>query len=138
MDYACFLNDVFSYQKEIQFEGEVHNLVLVVEHFLGVDRWQARDIVNDLMTARLQQFEHILANDMRTLFEEYELDDRAQQMLLKYADGLKDWVAGILEWHAKGARYTEAELRRNAFPTASLLPTGLGTSAAWLPASISV
>ncbi len=24
-DYACLLNDVFSYQKEIQFEGEFHN-----------------------------------------------------------------------------------------------------------------
>ena len=29
-DYACMLNDIFSYQKEIQFEGELHNSVLVV------------------------------------------------------------------------------------------------------------
>ena len=29
-DYACLLNDVFSYQKEIEYEGEVHNGVLVV------------------------------------------------------------------------------------------------------------
>ncbi len=33
-DYACMLNDVFSYQKEIQFEGELHNMVLVVQNFL--------------------------------------------------------------------------------------------------------
>src|SRR5258706_16430705 len=33
-DYACLLNDVFSYVKEIQFEGEIHNCVLVVQNFL--------------------------------------------------------------------------------------------------------
>jgi germacradienol/geosmin synthase len=134
-DYACFTNDVFSYQKEVEFEGEVHNIVLVVEKFMGVDRWQARDIVNDLMTARMQQYEHILANDLPGLFDEFELDDDARQALTWYADNFKDWMSGIMEWHRKCARYTEAELRRNRFPAASLLPSGLGTSAAWLPAA---
>ncbi|MBP2324555.1 germacradienol/geosmin synthase [Kibdelosporangium banguiense] len=137
MDYACFANDVFSYQKEIEFEGESHNLVLVIEKYLGVNRWQARDIASNLMTARMQQFEHIGADDLPVLFDEYELDDDAQQLLLRHAEGLKDWMSGILEWHRKCARYTEAELRRNAYPAATLLPHGLGTSAAWLPASIS-
>ena len=36
-DYACLLNDVFSYQKEIEFEGEIHNCVLVVQNFLDCD-----------------------------------------------------------------------------------------------------
>ena len=31
----CLLNDMFSYRKEIEFEGEVHNAVLVVRNFLG-------------------------------------------------------------------------------------------------------
>nr|WP_042188129.1 geosmin synthase [Kibdelosporangium sp. MJ126-NF4] len=130
MDYACFVNDLFSYQKEIEFEGEVHNLVLVIESFLGVDRWQARDITADLMTARMKQFEHILANDYPVLFDEFQLDEEARTMLIAYADGLKYWMSGILEWHRKCARYTEAELRRDQNPSA-LLPTGLGTSAAW-------
>ncbi|MET0235920.1 MAG: germacradienol/geosmin synthase [Kibdelosporangium sp.] len=138
MDYACFTNDVFSYQKEIQYEGEVHNIVLVIEKFLGVNRWQARDITANLMTARMEQFEHIVDNDLPVLFDEYELDEEAQQMLVRYVDGLKDWMSGILEWHTKCARYTEAELRRQAHPAATLLPNGLGTSAAWLPASISI
>jgi germacradienol/geosmin synthase len=110
----------------------------VIEKFLDVDRWQARDIANNLMTARMEQFEHIVADDLPVLFDEYELSADAQQMLIRYADELKDWMSGILEWHRKCARYTEAELRRNAYPAATLLPNGLGTSAAWLPASISV
>ncbi|CAM3394133.1 germacradienol/geosmin synthase [Kibdelosporangium persicum] len=132
MDYACFTNDLFSYQKEIEFEGELHNIVLVIEQFLGVDRWQARDITAALMTARREQFDHVLANDLPALFDEFEMAGETRQVLLRYAGGLKDWMSGILEWHRKCARYTEAELRRGRNPSA-LLPTGLGTSAAWRP-----
>jgi germacradienol/geosmin synthase len=52
-DYACLTNDVFSYQKEIEFEGELNNGVLVVQKFLGIGREQAVLVVNDLMTSRL-------------------------------------------------------------------------------------
>lgn len=132
-DYACFTNDLFSYQKEIEFEGELHNLVLVVENFLGVDRWKARDVVADLMTARMRQFEHIIANDLPALFDDFALDEPVRVILTRHADDLKEWMSGILEWHRKCVRYTEAELRRTRASGTprdfSFLPTGLGTSA---------
>jgi germacradienol/geosmin synthase len=40
-DYCCFLNDIFSYQKEIEFEGEVNNIVLVLQKFLDVGKDEA-------------------------------------------------------------------------------------------------
>ena len=132
-DYACFTNDLFSYQKEVQFEGEMHNLVVVIENFLSVDRFRARDIVADLMAARMRQFEHIVANDLPVLFEELALDGRVRDGLTGHADGLKEWMSGILEWHRQCARYTEPELwRRRPGADAvgcSFLPTGIGTSA---------
>lgn len=139
-DYACFTNDLFSYQKEIEFEGELHNIVLVVENFLEVDRLRARDIVADLMTARMRQFEHIVANDLPALFDDFSLDETARAILTRHADDLKEWMSGILEWHRRCVRYTEAELRRSRTPSApagfSLLPTGLGTSAARIAAPV--
>jgi germacradienol/geosmin synthase len=136
-DYACFTNDLFSYQKEIEFEGEVHNLVLVIENFLGVDRLTARDITNKLMTARMQEFEHIVRTDLPALFDDHDLDDDAREILTRHADDLKEWMSGILEWHRRCVRYTEAELLRlrgKATPPAfSFLPTGLGTSAVRIP-----
>ncbi|WP_020667245.1 terpene synthase family protein [Amycolatopsis nigrescens] len=134
-DYACFTNDLYSYQKEIEFEGELHNMVLVVQKFLNVDRWQARDIVADLMKARMEQFEHLVAEDLPALFEDFELDEQARASLTRHAEGLKEWMSGIMEWHVKCVRYTEPELqrlRREALPSARFpfLPTGLGTSAA--------
>ncbi|WP_067608134.1 terpene synthase family protein [Nocardiopsis listeri] len=138
-DYACFTNDLFSYQKEVEFEGEVHNLVLVVENFLDLDRHQASMVVADLMRARMEQFEHILANDLPKLFEDFDLDEHTRSVLTRDADDMKEWMSGILEWHRKCVRYTETEQRRlrsplnvrDSVPLAyAWAPTGLGTSAA--------
>jgi germacradienol/geosmin synthase len=131
-DYACFTNDLYSYQKEIEYEGEVHNLVLVVENFLGVDRLAARDVVADLMRVRMEEFEHIVAVDLPAMFEELDLSEGARKVLTRQAEDLKEWMSGILEWHRKSLRYPEAELQRNRPTTKafSLLPSGLGTSAA--------
>jgi germacradienol/geosmin synthase len=141
MDYACLVNDLFSYQKEVQFEEETHNMVLVVEQFLGLHRLAARDVVADLMTGRMQQFEHILANDLPALCDELGLDDDVRTALAHYADGLKDWMSGILEWHRRCVRYTEAELHRLHAPSTPdpaprrppFAPTGLGTTSTRLP-----
>lgn len=140
-DYACFTNDLFSYQKEIEFEGEVHNLVLIVEHFFDVDLHTARDIVADLMRARMEQFEHILANDLPKLLADFDLDEATSRALLRDTENMKEWMSGILEWHRRCVRYTEAEQRRLRTPKNvrdhvpldhAWAPTGLGTSAARL------
>jgi germacradienol/geosmin synthase len=136
-DYACCTNDLFSYQKEIEFEGELHNLVLVVQNFLAVGRMAARDVVADLMTARMRQFEHIIAVDLPALFDEYDLATPVRAVLTRHADSLKDWMSGILEWHRRCARYTEAELRHTgvrATRSTAHPPTGLGTGAARIAA----
>ncbi|GAA0412516.1 terpene synthase family protein [Microbispora corallina] len=135
-DYAGFTNDLFSYQKEVEFEGEVHNLVVVVESFLDVDRFTARDIVADLMAARMRQFEHIVATGLPAMFDDLGLDEPVRRILTRHAEGLKSWMSGILEWHRRCARYTEAELRRRRAPGFSPLPVGLGTSAARVAAGL--
>ncbi|OEU96973.1 terpene synthase family protein [Streptomyces oceani] len=150
-DYACFTNDLFSYQKEVEFEGELHNIVVVVQHFLSVDRHTARDVVADLMAARMRQFQQSVTEEIPQLCAELKLDEAAAGALTRHAEGLQDWMSGILEWHRRCVRYTDAELRRlyaptgrptppGAVPGPALAPvrqrlsgpTGLGTSAARL------
>jgi germacradienol/geosmin synthase len=125
-------NDIFSYQKEIEFEGELNNGVLVVQKFLGIGRKQAVLVVNDLMTSRLLQFEHIIATELPILAGDFNLDVDARKALHAYVAGLQDWVAGILDWHRLTRRYNETALRRRYRMPARLLSghTGLGTSAA--------
>lgn len=111
-DYACFLNDLFSYQKEVEYEGEVHNIVVVVERFLDVDRIRARDVVADLMRARVEQFVHIAAVDLPAMCDELDLPDDVRRVLDRHVRDLEEWMSGILEWHRRCPRYVETELVR--------------------------
>ncbi len=133
VDYLCLLNDVVSYQKEIQYEGELHNGVLVVENFLGCGRERALEVVNDLMTARMRQFEHVAETELPALADAFHLDLGGRAGLAGYVTELRNWIAGVFTWHVRTARYFESELRYNM---ARLQPsghsTGLGTAAARL------
>ncbi|WP_242884470.1 terpene synthase family protein [Actinomadura litoris] len=129
MDYACLLNDVFSYQKEMEYEGELNNGVLAVQHFLGCGRDDALGVVNDLMTSRRHQFEHLATNELPVLADELGLDEVARTGLDAYVGELRDWMAGILKWHRATHRYDERPARTVPVRPRLLKPTGLGTSA---------
>ena len=138
-DYACLINDVFSYQKEIEFEGELHNGVLVVQNFLDCDyptRRRRRQRPDDLA--------HGSSSTSRRRSSR-SLDDRprpdVRERVLAYVSELEDWMAGILNWHRECGRYKDALLAtgrpaggpRGLPPPRPLGPTGLGTSAARVP-----
>ncbi|MEU8626458.1 terpene synthase family protein [Streptomyces sp. NPDC048669] len=130
-DYAALLNDLFSYQKEIEYEGEVHNGVLVVQNFFGVDYPTGMRLVYDLMKSRLRQFLHVAEHELPVLYDDFDLDDEAREILAGYVQELKHWIAGILIWHRGCRRYREEDLRRGtAAPWHLSGPTGPGTSAA--------
>jgi len=131
-DYAAFANDLFSYQKEVQFEGDLHNMVVVAEHFLSVDRWTAAEVVARLMAERMAQFERIVAVGLPALCAQLALDETARAALRGRAALLSNFMAGVLAWHRVTVRYGDSELRARylGFTTA---PTGLGTAAARLP-----
>ncbi|QYC45682.1 Germacradienol/geosmin synthase [Nonomuraea coxensis DSM 45129] len=132
MDAGCLLNDIFSYQKEIEFGGEVHNCVLVVRSFFDCDYPAALRIVTDLLAARVRQFEHIVANELPIVCDDFGLDAEARGTLDGFVAELRDWLAAILNWHRGCFRYDEESLRRHHRPPRVTLggPTGLGTSAA--------
>ncbi|MFF8813741.1 family 2 encapsulin nanocompartment cargo protein terpene cyclase [Streptomyces pactum] len=137
-DYACLLNDVFSYQKEIEYEGEVHNGVLVVQNFFDVDYPTALGIVDDLMTSRMRQFQHVAAHELPVLYDDSQLSAEAREVLDGYVRELQNWLSGILVWHRECRRYGEEELRADAGRHRwSAGPTGLGTSAARIAAALS-
>jgi germacradienol/geosmin synthase len=128
-DQACFLNDVFSYQKEIEFEGELLNMVLVVQNFLDCAKEQAVGIVNDLMTARVEQFIRTRDHEIPALCEEFGFTSAQRRAVQDYVRELEDWMAAVLNWHRKTVRYQESDLRRARNGHGFALPSGFGTSA---------
>ncbi|MEU5210357.1 family 2 encapsulin nanocompartment cargo protein terpene cyclase [Streptomyces sp. NPDC020742] len=132
-DFACLLNDVFSYQKEVEYEGEVHNGILVVQTFFDCDYPAALAIVNDLMTSRMREFQHIAAEQLPVVCDDFQLSPEARGALDGYVRELENWLAGILTWHRGCLRYVEPELRHPVGSPGWLgAPTGLGTQAARL------
>ncbi|MFF4269662.1 germacradienol/geosmin synthase Cyc2 [Streptomyces sp. NPDC001536] len=114
IDYGMLINDVFSYQKEIEYEGEVHNAILVVQNFFGVDYPSALDVVHDLMTQRMQQFQHVVAHELPIVYDDFGLSDEAREIMGDYVADLRNWMAGILHWHRSVDRYkAEYQSRRS-------------------------
>ena len=124
MDYAALLNDVFSYHKEIEYEGEIHNAVLVVENFLGLSREQAMRVVGDLLNSRLREFQKVTATDLPVLFDDFALPDEVRQTLLAYVEELHHWMSGILNWHEGCRRYRPEDLERHRTPVGAQVPLG--------------
>ncbi|MFD5317871.1 germacradienol/geosmin synthase [Streptomyces sp. NPDC127098] len=135
-DYGALINDVFSYQKEIEFEGEIHNAVLVVQNFFSCDYPRALGIVDDLMRSRLRQFQHVAANELPVLADDLSLDEAARATLDGYVEQLGNWLAAVLNWHRECRRYREEHLLADVTPPGFLAPTGLGTSAVRLAAAV--
>ncbi|NYH80616.1 germacradienol/geosmin synthase [Actinopolyspora biskrensis] len=102
-------NDLFSYQRETQEEGEVNNGVLVIEHFFECSPQRAADITNDLLTSRLHRFDETAAAALPPLFVEHALEPAGRADVLGYVQGLRDWQAGGHEWHSLSSRYMSSE-----------------------------
>ncbi|MGW0609299.1 germacradienol/geosmin synthase Cyc2 [Streptomyces sp. NPDC002788] len=114
IDFACLLNDVFSYQKEIEFEGEIHNAILVVQSFFGCDYPTALGVVHDLMSQRMRQFEHVVEHELPVLYDDFRLSGEARAAMGTYVTDLRNWMSGILNWHQKVDRYKDEWLSRRA------------------------
>ncbi|MEU8058543.1 terpene synthase family protein [Microbispora bryophytorum] len=129
-DYACLLNDLFSYQKETQFEGELHNAVVVLGTFLDCAPGEAVTVVDALMTSRMRQFEHITTVDLPALLDRIEVGEAVRESVGGYVADLRNWMSAILRWHQRSRRYFEEELRRGPAARWSQGPTGFGTATA--------
>ncbi|MFJ9737803.1 germacradienol/geosmin synthase Cyc2 [Streptomyces sp. NPDC101166] len=114
IDYACLVNDVFSYQKEIEYEGEIHNAILVVQNFFGCDYPTALGVVHDLMTQRMRQFEHVVEHELPVLYDDFDLPAEGRAAMDGYVADLENWLAGILNWHREVDRYKAAYLMRRS------------------------
>ncbi|RJQ76148.1 germacradienol/geosmin synthase [Pseudonocardiaceae bacterium YIM PH 21723] len=135
-DYGSWMNDVFSYQKEIEFEGEVHNLRLVIENFLECSQEEGLRLTLKLMDARMAQFERIVEVELPQLCADWKLDRAGREAIFAYARELQDWMAAILVWHTDTTRYGERELREHPVGPHGLLrkaERGLGTSSMRIP-----
>ncbi|MEU3608671.1 germacradienol/geosmin synthase [Streptomyces sp. NPDC035033] len=142
-DCGALVNDLFSYQKEVEVEGELHNGVLVLEKFFDVDRDTAARMAHGLMRGRLRQYEHLKRREVPLMYEHFGLGAAGRAAFEKRLRELEEWLAGVLHWHENVRRYGPGDVRSGAGTpllraqsggTAPVpdwtVPQGLGTTAA--------
>jgi germacradienol/geosmin synthase len=115
-DVATFTNDIFSYQREMESEGKLSNSVLITQHFLNCELAQAVEVVNNLIAARVREFEHIVATELPVLTEDFDLDTSTREQLFGYVEKLKFIMSGTLKWLLETRRHKESEFRRDPSP----------------------
>ncbi|MFI9503587.1 hypothetical protein [Nocardia sp. NPDC052566] len=94
---VCWTNDVYSLEKERSL-GEVHNLVLVVEHHRALDTAAALECVCEAISAETKLY---LTRECELLAEFPEHAD----VLIPYAAGMRTWMRGNLDWSSRSRRY---------------------------------
>ncbi|MFF0607887.1 germacradienol/geosmin synthase [Nocardia tengchongensis] len=110
-DFAGLVNDLYSYQREIEYDEELHNLVYLTQSFLGCSREQAAAIVVDLANERLAQFELVVRDQLPGFFADHALPEQVRAAILDHVERLRGQMAGNLYWHSMTGRYSEAALR---------------------------
>jgi germacradienol/geosmin synthase len=120
IDFCALTNDIHSYYKEIRFEGELNNGVLVVQNFLGISPEQAVGVVADLAAQRIAQFELVLAREVPLVVEAFELDDAEVAALDARIENMCNWAVGMFEWQGMSGRYKPDHVRRRYAPEALL------------------
>lgn len=109
-DAVDMINDIMSYRRETEHEGEINNLVTVTERFLGCAPREALDVVNRLLTARVRAFERVLDAGLPALLDEADIGAEGRADVLKYAHGLRDLMAGVAAWSRDTPRYHDSSL----------------------------
>ncbi len=134
-DSALLLNDIFSYDREAADAAETANMVLVLQKYLGCGPQRAVEATNDLLTARIQQFEHIADVEIPEMYEAHHLTADERSTVSGLVDNLRDWLPGWLEWHKRAARYLgeDTVALTPSIPRRLAGPTGLGTATARRP-----
>jgi germacradienol/geosmin synthase len=132
IDYCALMNDIYSYYKEIRFEGELNNGVLVVQNFLQITPERAVLVVADLARLRIEQYALVLESELPVVIEAFELDDDGRAALDARIQNMQDWVAGMYDWQRMTGRYKPDHVRRRYDPETMLEPEEPATFAARL------
>ena len=114
-DVAGLRNDAVSYRRETAVEGAADNGVLVLQRFLDCDIELAAAIVDRLAAVRLEALERGCEPAAAGCAD-----------AARYAQGLRDWLAGAERWSLETGRFDVDDARPLS------VPAGLGTSAARL------
>lgn len=106
-DVVCWTDDVLTLDKE-RACGDVHNLVIVLEHATGCTTTVAMMRAAHQIDSRLADFT-MCEGRLEEMFGRIRADDAVQVAAEKYVTGLRNWMRGHLDWGLHTIRYHSVE-----------------------------
>lgn len=100
-DGVAWFNDIVSLEKEIK-AGDIHNLVLVMQHERDLDLQESVDSASGLFNALIEAYMELEAD---TPSFGTEIDAELQ----RYLAGLRYWVRGNIDWSYETGRYGQVK-----------------------------
>jgi hypothetical protein len=106
---ASYVNDIFSYHKDVVLEGSEFNLVKI---FMDVEEQSERAVIESVELVNGYAREFI---ELRKAMP--SRGDATDNVVAQYVDGLAEMMSGNVYWHATTPRYRSpdspfAELRQ--------------------------
>ncbi|KAG1858061.1 isoprenoid synthase domain-containing protein [Suillus subalutaceus] len=99
-DYATWVNDIISYNKEQSHGGAPwENIVSVLMHDRGLDLQGAIDYAGQMCKDAIQRFE-----TNRVILPSW--DEEVDRQVAIYVEGMQDWMVGSLHWQLGSIRYS--------------------------------
>jgi hypothetical protein len=102
-DAPAINNDVYSYAKEAP-RGDVYNLAVITQRERGLSREQAFTLVRDEAQRMANDF-FVLAEQIPAIAIALGCTGEEGASVLRYVDGMGDWMRGYFSWEASTVRY---------------------------------
>jgi germacradienol/geosmin synthase len=104
-DIQALHNDIRSYRREIEQEGETCNSVAAFSTLLAISADEAATVVTRLRTSRLSEYMHLDSTGLPELAKRLRLDHDENEQLSAVMKAMRDHLAGFHTWQNGAARY---------------------------------
>ncbi|MFE2337382.1 terpene synthase family protein [Streptomyces coelicoflavus] len=105
IDVMALGNEAVSYEMEINDEGEINNLMLVLRDISGGDLDQAQKIATGLIEDRVRHFEHLVEVKLPRLAAEVCLSPSEVEQMRVWVRGAQSYLSGLYDWYDNTLRY---------------------------------
>ncbi|MDH6573719.1 putative nuclease of putative toxin-antitoxin system [Streptomyces sp. SAI-117] len=105
IDVMALGNEAVSYDMEINDEGEVNNLMLVLRDLTGDDLATAHKITTRLIVDRVVYFNHAVKTKLPQLAANIGLSPTDLAQMKVWVQGAESYLSGLYDWYDSSARY---------------------------------
>ncbi|KAJ7529031.1 hypothetical protein O6H91_15G031700 [Diphasiastrum complanatum] len=101
LDIMSWCNDLWSFKKECLVNGDVHNLVFLISHYLPCSLQRAQWLVTEMLYAECSKFEAVAEE----LLKATNAMQEHRHAIWSYIEGCRHCISATYAWHKRSLLY---------------------------------